>query len=155
MTTGMLGEGAALVALLCTGVAAGVLFAVAVSVVPALAALPPDRYVETHQLLGRNWDPIMPIIVLTATAGHLTLAVVAGGPGDRVLSGVAAALMLGTAAVSHLLNVPLNREVKRLDPARGVGPDWFDPRPRWRRFHLVRTAFAVLAFACAAFAVVT
>lgn len=155
MTGDVLSGGVALVALLCTGVAAGVLFAVAVSVVPALAALPPDRYVETHKLLGRNWDPTMPIIVLTATAGHLTLVAVADGAADRVLSGVAAALMLGTAAVSHLLNVPLNRAVKALDPALGVGPGWFDPRPRWRRFHLVRTTFAVLGFTSATLAVVT
>src|SRR5205814_8735355 len=51
----ILNEPLRIAVLLGSGVTAGVLFAVAVSVVPALRDLAPDRYVEAHQLLGRNW----------------------------------------------------------------------------------------------------
>jgi uncharacterized membrane protein len=145
----------AVVAVLGAGVTGGVLFAVAVSVVPALAALPPQRYVQTHQLLGRNWDPTMPIIVLTTTAADVALVVIADGAADRLLFAVAAVLMFGTSAVSHLLNVPINREVKKLDPAGPVAPDWRDPRPLWRRWHLLRTTLAGLGFAATTLAAVT
>lgn len=54
-------------ALLGSGITAGVLFAVALSVLPALFAMEPGTYVHAHQLLGRNWDPAMPVIVLGST----------------------------------------------------------------------------------------
>lgn len=145
----------AALALLGGGVTAGVLLAVAVSVVPALAAMSPGRYVEAHQLLGRNWDPLMPITVLTTTAAALILAVRSDTAADRLLFVAATALLFGTSAVSHLLNVPLNREVKKLEPGRPIAPDWDDPRPRWRRWHLLRTAFAGLGFAAVVLAVLT
>lgn len=133
-------------ALLGSGITAGVLFAVALSVVPALLAMPVGRYVEAHRLLGRNWDPTMPIIVLTTTAADVALAVVTDVAAQRAAFLLAAVLMLAVAGVSHLLNVPLNRAVKGLDPQRPVPDGWHDPRPTWRNYHLLRTVIAVAAF---------
>jgi uncharacterized membrane protein len=137
--------------LLGSGTVAGVLFAVALSTVPALALMPPDRYVYAHQLLGRHWDPVMPLIVLGSTLADLALAVLPGAGGPRLLYASAAVALLGVSAVSHLRNVPINRLLNTLDPAR-IPPDWRDPRPVWRRWHLLRTglAFAALLLnACA------
>nr|CAM34365.1 hypothetical protein [Streptomyces tendae] len=126
-----------------SGMVAGVLFAVALSVVPALRAMPADRYVYAHQLIGRHWDPAMPLIVLGSTAADAVLAFT--GPGaTRPLSGTAAALLLAVSVVSHFGNVPINRRVKSVD-ARAIPPDWRDPRPVWRRWHLLRTALAIAA----------
>ncbi|MFI0349043.1 DUF1772 domain-containing protein [Actinomadura sp. 9N407] len=127
-----------------SGIVAGVLFAVALSTVPALAAMPPDRYVYAHTLLGRNWDPTMPLIVLGSTFLDVALAVLAPGPGARWLTGAAAACLLGVSAVSHFRNVPINRRIHRTDPD-AIPASWRDPRPVWRRWHLVRTALAVSA----------
>ncbi|MEW9547187.1 anthrone oxygenase family protein [Nonomuraea sp. NPDC050783] len=135
-----------LFALLGSGTTAGVMFAVALSVVPALAAMPPARYVEAHRLLGRNWDPTMPVIVLSTALADLVLALLAPGVAARSLHAAAVVLVLGVAGVSHLLNVPLNRAVKALGPASAIPRDWADPRPAWRGYHLVRTALAGLAF---------
>ncbi|GHH72130.1 hypothetical protein GCM10017673_26730 [Streptosporangium violaceochromogenes] len=140
------------VALVGSGLTAGVLFCVALSVVPALRALPPDRYVQTHKLLGRHYDPTMPLIVLTTAVADVLLAVVTSSTGPRSLFVIAAALMLGVSAVSHLCNVPINRRVKALNPA-AIPEDWMDPRPLWRRWHLLRTALAVLALIVNAVAV--
>jgi uncharacterized membrane protein len=150
----MVSDGLSMAAVLGSGLAAGVLFAVAVSIVPALRDLPPDRYVQAHQLLGRNWDPIMPIMVLGATAAGAVLALTARDAGVRLLSASGAVLLLGSATISQLRNVPLNREVKRLDPAAGPPPGWRDPRPEWRRWHLRRTVLAGLAFLANAVAAV-
>jgi uncharacterized membrane protein len=129
--------------LLGSGVVAGVLFAVALSVLPALFAMPMDRYVYAHQLLGRNWDPTMPIVVLTSMALDIALAVLTSG-GARVLYVTAAVLLFGVSVVSHLCNVPINRQVKKVDPAH-IPAGWRDPRPLWRRWHHLRTALAVAA----------
>ncbi|WP_283133365.1 DUF1772 domain-containing protein [Rhizohabitans arisaemae] len=132
------------VALLGGGLIAGVLFAVALSTVPALMAMPPGRYIYTHKLLGRNWDPTMPAIVLTTTAADVALVFLAPGGLPAALFLVAAVLLLGVSVVSHLCNVPINRQMRALDPEDMPG-DWTDPRPLWRRWHLLRTALAVLA----------
>ncbi|WP_411139476.1 anthrone oxygenase family protein [Streptomyces sp. x-80] len=128
-----------------SGLVAGVLFAVALSVLPALRAMPPDRYLHAHQLLGRNWDPTMPVIVLGSFAADAALAASAGGRG-RPEFAAAAVLLLLVSVVSHFGNVPINRRVKETDPD-AVPADWHDPRPLWRRWHLVRTVLAVAAAA--------
>ncbi|MEU8618733.1 DUF1772 domain-containing protein [Streptomyces sp. NPDC048623] len=132
------------VAVLGSGVTAGVLFAVALSVLPALFAMETGTYVHAHQLLGRNWDPTMPVIVLSSTLVDAVLAVAADGTA-RVLFAVAAVLLLGVSGVSHLCNVPINRRVKAITDPAVIPPDWEDPRPLWRRFHYLRTTLAVLA----------
>ncbi|GAA2637587.1 DUF1772 domain-containing protein [Dactylosporangium fulvum] len=136
----------AVAVLLGSGVTAGVLFAVALSVVPALAEMPADRYVYTHQMLGRNWDPTMPVIVLGSAVLDLVLAATADSTPRTVLGLTGAVLLLLVSAVSHLCNVPLNRSVKSLTPSR-LPADWTDPRPAWRRWHLLRTVLALAALA--------
>jgi uncharacterized membrane protein len=138
--------------LLGSGIAAGVLFAVALSTVPALATMTPDRYVQTHKLLGRNWDPIMPLIVLGSTLLDIGLVVLGPTPLTRVLFAGGAVSLLGVALVSHLGNVPINRRLRMLEPG-AIPPDWQDPRPVWRRWHLVRTGLALVALAANSIAV--
>lgn len=133
----------AILVVVSSGVVAGVLFAVALSVLPALFAMPTDRYIYTHKLIGRNWDPTMPIIVLTSTVVDILLAIFAPAS-TRALFVVGAVLLLGVSVVSHYCNVPINRRVKVIDPAN-IPADWRDPRPLWRRFHILRTSLAVLA----------
>ncbi|GAA1858946.1 anthrone oxygenase family protein [Asanoa iriomotensis] len=136
-----------------SGLTAGVLFAVALSVVPALRTMPPSTYVYVHQRIGRHWDPTMPLIVLGSTVVDLVLAFVVAEPAARLGFVVAAVLLLAVSVVSHFCNVPLNRTVKVLDP-ESIPVDWEDPRPIWRRWHLLRTGLAVLALAVNAFMVI-
>lgn len=138
--------------LLGSGIVAGVLFAVAISTVPALAALTPDRYVHLHTLLGRNWDPTMPVIVLNTIALDTVLAVLAPGARPRSLIIGAAVCLAGVAAVSHLRNVPINKRVHRTDPS-AIPPGWHDPRVEWRRWHLLRTTLSILALAANSLAI--
>ncbi|UNO40757.1 DUF1772 domain-containing protein [Streptomyces sp. MST-110588] len=133
------------------GVVAGVLFAVALSVVPAFLAMPPADYVRTHQLVGRHFDKVMPPLVLCSVAADIALAVQDAGTRGLYLAG--ALLLAGVSVVSQFGNVPINRKVKALTPTR-LPDDWQDPRPRWRGLHLLRTALAVLAALANACAVV-
>jgi len=136
----------ALVTLVASGIVAGVLFSVALSVVPAFFALPPERYIEVHKLIGRGYDRVMPPMVVTFTVLDVVLAAGTDRVAGRALLGLAAVSGLGVAAVSQLGNVPINRLVKSM-PVGDVPVGWPDPRPRWRALHLVRTALAVLALA--------
>ncbi|GHF28095.1 anthrone oxygenase family protein [Streptomyces morookaense] len=139
--------------LLGSGITAGVLFCVALSVVPTFLRLPPHRYIEVHRLIGRNYDPTMPITVLSGTVIDIALAVAEHRGTPRVLFGIAAGLLLGVSAVSHLANVPINRTVKSL-PDGAVPDGWPDPRRRWRNWNLLRTGCAVAALGTNAAAVV-
>jgi uncharacterized membrane protein len=139
-------------ALLGSGVVAGVLFAVALSVLPAMFAMPPEKYLYAHQLIGRNWDPTMPIIVLTSTLADVALAVILPRPG-RWFFASGAVLLLAVSIVSHFCNVPINRRIKALDP-ENLPVDWQDPRPLWRRWHLARTILAIVALLLNAMATV-
>jgi uncharacterized membrane protein len=136
-----------------TGIVAGVLFAVAISVVPALIAMPADRYVWAHQLLGRRYDRIMPFITAASVLSAVLLATRSADFPHLVLYVAAAVCMTGVAVVSQTGNVPINNRVKRLHP-EDVGPGWDDPRRRWRGWHLLRTGFALAACLAAAVAVV-
>jgi uncharacterized membrane protein len=127
-----------------SGVIAGVLFGFAVSVLPAFSAMPTGRYVYSAELIGRNWDPMMPIIVLSSLVADVVLVVV-GPAGTTIPLFIAGSvLLLGVSVVSHYCNVPINHQVKKIDPDN-IPADWHDPRPLWRRFHLLRTVLAVLA----------
>ncbi|MET8974888.1 DUF1772 domain-containing protein [Streptomyces sp. NPDC004539] len=141
-------------ALLGGGITAGVLFAVALSVVPALFAMETGTYVYAHRLLGRNWDPTMPVIVLSSALANGVLAALTEGT-SRALYLLSVVLLVGVSAVSHLCNVPINRRVKSVTDPAALPADWEDPRPLWRRWHLLRTALAVLALAVTATAVTT
>ncbi|MFJ3659068.1 anthrone oxygenase family protein [Streptomyces sp. NPDC090119] len=128
--------------LLGTGLVAGVLFAVAISVMPALIAMTPDRYVDTHKLLGKRYDRIMPFIVSGSVLVDAALAVRADHTSSRVLFIAAALAMAGVAVVSQTRNVPINNRVKKTRP-QDLGPGWEDPRFQWRDWHLLRTCFAI------------
>jgi uncharacterized membrane protein len=132
--------------LLTGGIAAGVLFSVSLSVVPAFAALAPDRYVELHKLIGRRYDRVMPPMVATAVAADVVLTVSAGSAATRVMFAFAVLLGAGVMTVSQFGNVPINRQVKNLAPGP-LPAGWRDPRSRWRALNLTRTSFAALGLA--------
>lgn len=128
-----------------SGMVAGVFIAVALSVVPTLAQLPVLTYVRVHQLLGKGYHPIMPLVVLLVLAGDIVLAVTDQATGATPLLAVACVLQLGVQAVSHLRNEQLNKRVRLVDGTVPVG--WDDPRSAWRGWHLARTALAIAIFA--------
>ena len=141
------------VAITGTGIVAGVFFAIAVSVLPTLFAMAPAQYVWTHQLLGKGYHPVMPLVVTVALVCDVVLAVLVDGPTARVLFVAAAVLLVAVQVVSQFGNVPINREVNKVRP-EAIPSDWRDPRPPWRRWHTVRTVCALLALGTAAAAAV-
>jgi uncharacterized membrane protein len=141
------------VALIGSGLLAGTLFGVAVGVVPAFASVSAERYVSLHRVVGAGFDRVMPRIVAATTVLDVTAAF--GATAEvRGLLLTAAVLQVGVALVSQLGNVPINRVVRSL-PEGALPAGWSDPRGRWRRFHLLRTSFALAGLAAHAVVLVT
>jgi len=137
-----------------SGLLAGVLFGVAVGVVPAFSAVSAERYIALHRVVGAGFDQVMPKIVFATTVFDVIAGIRIGGTAGALLF-TAAALQVGVAVVSQLGNVPINKAVRAL-PEEGLLPaDWSDPRARWRRLHLLRTTFAIAALAAHAVVLVT
>jgi uncharacterized membrane protein len=140
----MLPNALTVASVMASGLVAGVFLALAVSVIPALFAMPPEQYVRAHRLLGRGYHPLMPLLVASATATDVALAVLVPGAAVRLLLAAGAVALIGVMAVSQFGNVPINKVVHA---TKAITSAWADPRPAWRRWHLVRTwmAFAALA----------
>jgi uncharacterized membrane protein len=145
----MLVQTLGIVVLVTSGLAAGVLFTHAVGVWPALRAMSPNQYVAAHKLLGRAYDPMMPVIVVSSTILNVVLAILDDRQPARALFVVAAGFLVGVSIVSQFRNVPINNRVKALNE---VPSDWEDPRASWGRWNLARTSFALVAFAATAVA---
>jgi uncharacterized membrane protein len=128
-----------------SGTVAGVFVAVMLSVMPTLAQLPVTTYVRVHQMLGKGYHPIMPLIVLLVLAADILLALVDHGNGTAPLFVLAIVCQVGVQGVSHLRNEQLNKRVRAVD-GTVISPGWADPRRSWRRWHLVRTGLAIAVF---------
>jgi uncharacterized membrane protein len=135
-----------IVAVIGSGIVAGVFFAVAVSVIPTVRTLPPALYVDLHRRLGEGYHPVMPLVVTAGLIADLVLIVLAPGGLTRSLFVLATLALVGVQVVSQFGNVPINRRVHSLDPAAVPG-DWADPRAQWRSWHLLRTGCALTALA--------
>ncbi|MEU5581675.1 DUF1772 domain-containing protein [Streptomyces huasconensis] len=135
----------AVLALTASGVGAGVLTAVAISVFPALCNMPPERYVESHRMFGKGFHPTMPIVFNIGMFSAFALAIVERDASSIPFTAGGLAL-LASQCVSHLGNVPINRRLAALDP-RNLPDDWDDPRPRWGHLNRIRASLAVTALA--------
>ncbi|MFF7333474.1 anthrone oxygenase family protein [Streptomyces sp. NPDC008150] len=128
------------------GVMVGVEFSVLFVVNPILDALPEDSGQLGHAHGGRMLGAVMPfwyigsvvLVAVWAAAGwhhHGTGLVVTAG-----------ALLIVSVVMSVLLLVPINNRSKTWTPETRP-EDWKEQLNRWLRFHYVRVAVIIAAFA--------
>jgi hypothetical protein len=143
-----IGQVTAGIAAALNGIAAGIMLSTVVGIVPMFLTLPYRGYVQSVQFLWPRYDPLMPILNLSALLlGGFSAVAVGPGPARPVLA-TGAVLLAVVVTISVTRNVPVNRFVSGLD-ADDQPANWsqIDPRRRWRFWNTLRTSIAVTAFA--------
>ncbi|MCX4919631.1 MULTISPECIES: DUF1772 domain-containing protein [unclassified Streptomyces] len=128
------------------GLMVGVEFSVAFVMNPIFNALPEDSTQLAHAHGGRMLGAVMPVWYI----GSLVLVsvwAVAGRHHDGTgLVVTAGALLLLSVIMSILLLVPINNRNKTWTPENRPA-DWKQQVNQWNRYHYVRVAVIVAAFA--------
>ncbi|XQE77789.1 anthrone oxygenase family protein [Streptomyces microflavus] len=128
------------------GVMVGVEFSVAFFVNPIVDGLPGDNGLRGRTHGARLLGAVMPFWYIGSLVLVAVWAVAGWHHHGAGLVVTAAALLILSVAMSVLLLVPINNRVKTWT-ADGLPADWKQQMNRWDRFHYVRVAVIVAAFA--------
>lgn len=139
-----------------TGLVSGLFYGWSVSVIPGTRRIAADSYVETMQHINRaiiNPAFILPFLGVPAVLGAAAYLQHRTGNPRRagLLAGAAATYVVGVLGVTMARNVPLNDALDRFDLV-GAEVGAVEGRRRtyessWNRWHQLRTAASVVAFA--------
>lgn len=151
------------VAIVGTGLMAGLFFGWAVSVIPGTRHVDDHTYVQTMQQINRAI--VNPAFVIPFVGTPLLLAAAAvlrWRSGDsRAATWMATAAVLyvgGLIGITAGANIPLNNALESFDLAAAdsdaIGEGRISYEGPWNRWHAVRTAAVVLAFGCATIAAI-
>ncbi|MEQ8712217.1 MAG: DUF1772 domain-containing protein [Cyclobacteriaceae bacterium] len=141
------------VAIILTGLSAGLFYAWQVSVIPGTKKLLDATYLQSMQHINR--EILNPYFFLIFFGSMLMLSISTFqqyGNGLLFWLMLAATLTytIGTMAVTGMGNVPLNNELDALQLAKLPAPDLSEFRQyyetKWNVLHKIRTFFSVVAF---------
>ncbi|MGW1193696.1 anthrone oxygenase family protein [Streptomyces sp. NPDC002559] len=128
------------------GVMVGVEFSVAFVIGPILNALPEDSRQLGHAHGGRMLGAVMPVWYIGSLALVGAWAAAGWHHHGTGLVVTAGALLLLSVVMSLLLLVPINDRNKTWTPENRP-EDWKEQMNRWERWHYVRVAVIIAAFA--------
>ncbi|PWI16237.1 DUF1772 domain-containing protein [Streptomyces sp. Act143] len=128
------------------GVMVGVEFAVAFVMNPILNALPEESGQQGHAHGGRMLGAVMPVWYIGSLVLVGVWAVAARSHDGTGLVVTAGALLVLSVVMSILLLVPINNRNKTWTPENRPA-DWKQQLNRWLRWHYVRLAVIIAAFA--------
>jgi len=128
------------------GVMVGVEFSVAFVINPILNALPEDSGQLGRAHGGRMLGAVMPVWYIASLVLVAVWAVAAWHRHGTGLVVVGGGLLILSVVLSLLLLVPINNRGKTWTPENRPA-DWKEQMKRWDRFHYVRVAVIVAAFA--------
>ncbi|MEV0355263.1 DUF1772 domain-containing protein [Nocardia sp. NPDC050697] len=128
------------------GLMVGVEFAVAFVLNRIFAGLPEDAGQLGRAHGGRMLGALMPVWYIGSLVLSAIWAAVAwGDPGTNLIV-IAAALLIVSVVMSVVLLVPINNRAKRWTPENRPA-DWKEQSDRWDRYHYLRVAVIIAAFA--------
>lgn len=142
-----------LIAIVLTGLSAGLFYAWSVSVIPGTKKVIDSSYLEVMQQINREiMNPQFFLVFIGSMVLLAFSAVLHYGSGVSfwLLLVATGAYILGTFVVTGLGNVPLNNELDGLKLGQ-LNPSQMQEfrryyEARWNLFHQIRTFFSVLAF---------
>ena len=135
------------------GVMVGVEFCVAFVLNRIFAALPGDSGQLGRAHGGRMLGAVMPFWYIGSLALTAILAAAEWHDDGTALLVVAGALLIVSVIMSIALLVPINNQAKNWTPENRPA-DWKEQSNRWDRYHYVRVAVIIAAFALLAAALV-
>jgi uncharacterized membrane protein len=154
LKTALLGGG-----IVTTGLMSGLLYGWSVSVIPGTKRVPAGNYIDTMQHINRaiiNPAFAIPFLGVPLVLGGAAVVQFRAGDHRRgwLLAGATATYVVGVLGVTIGGNVPLNDALDTFD-LRGSTSDAIERRRSsyetpWNRWHYLRTAASVGAFALAA-----
>ncbi|MFE7216081.1 anthrone oxygenase family protein [Streptomyces sp. NPDC001698] len=128
------------------GLMVGVEFSVAFVMNPIFNALPEDSNQLAHSHGGRMLGAVMPVWYIGSLVLVAIWAVAGWHHHGTGLVVTAAALLIVSVIMSILLLVPINNRGKTWTPDNRP-EDWKEQMKRWDRYHYVRVAVIIAAFA--------
>jgi uncharacterized membrane protein len=137
------------IAIVCTGLAAGVFLGHRAGVSFARPHLSPSGFVQLQQLIHVHFKRMMPILMIAAVVASLTWIIMLRTRWPTVefwFVTLAAMAMVCAAALTRAVNIPINNQLMTwsidappVDLAERWGP--------WESVHSIRTVLAIVAFA--------
>ncbi|KFK90225.1 membrane protein [Streptomyces sp. JS01] len=128
------------------GLLVGVEFSVAFVINRILGALPDDSAQLGRSHGGRMLGALMPFWYIGSLVLSAIWAIAGWGEGGVGLVVAAGGLLLLSVVMSLLLLVPINNRGKTWTPENRP-EDWKEQMNRWDRYHYVRVAVLIAAFA--------
>ncbi|MFE1553108.1 anthrone oxygenase family protein [Streptomyces sp. NPDC058718] len=128
------------------GVMVGVEFSVAFVINRILDALPEDSGQLGRAHGGRMLGAVMPVWYISSLVLVAVWAIAGWGDRGAGLVVTAGALLIVSVLMSVLLLVPINNRSKTWTPENRPA-DWKEQGDRWDRYHYVRVAVIIGAFA--------
>jgi uncharacterized membrane protein len=128
------------------GLMVGVEFAVAFVLNPILNGLPGDSGLLGRAHGGRMLGAVMPFWYIGSLVLSAVWAIAGWGEPGAGLVAIAAALLIVSVIMSLVLLVPINNRGKTWTPENRP-EDWKEQMNRWDRYHYVRVAIIIAAFA--------
>ncbi|MFD2419280.1 anthrone oxygenase family protein [Amycolatopsis pigmentata] len=128
------------------GVMVGVEFSVAFVMNRIFDGLPGDSGLRAHAHGGRMLGAVMPFWYITSLVLVVVWAIAGWHHHGTGLVVTAGALLILSVIMSISLLVPINNRLKTWTPEHRPA-DWKRQKNRWDRFHYVRVAVIIAAFA--------
>jgi uncharacterized membrane protein len=135
-------------ALVTTGLLAGIFFGDWSGVSPVRPTLPASCFVQFQQGLHSIFVQLMPVLILTCIVTNVAAALWVRRK-DRFAAAsfaLAALAFVVIAALTRTVNVPINDLLMTWN-AESPPVDWWQSWQPWERTHTIRTSLAVAAFA--------
>lgn len=136
----------AVITVVVVGLMVGVEFAVSFVVNPILDALPDDSSQRGRAHGGRMLGAVMPVWYLTSLALVVAWAALRWDEPGTGLAVTAGALLIVSVIMSIVLLVPINNRNRTWTPENRPA-DWKQQLKQWDRYHYVRVAVILAAFA--------
>jgi uncharacterized membrane protein len=138
-----------LIAIVCTGLVAGIFLGHRMGVSMATPHLPPSSYVQLQQIIHVHFVRMMPALVLASVGGSVLWTILLRSrwstAGFWLVLGASVA-MVAVLVMTRAVNIPINNQLMTWSiqaPPTNLMELW---RP-WEQVHSIRTVLAIAAFA--------